>query len=268
VRSHAWFVLGVLGAGCIHNPAAMTEEQFCQEYAGIECGKVSGICGFDPAICQPIRTAACHASAVALKSSGGHPFNPDNTDACLKKLGDAYSAPIITAALLAGVDDACARVYGGVAKATDPCTADYECSANLICDKGHCGTLRVVASGGGCANIGERCQPNEFCTNDNPNQLFLCVRRVEQGAPCSLSHPCADGLRCRDVCVPKLENPGACMVDEDCQSGYCTRYVSGKTCGPGLTFSPGAPSCEAYSSVPDGGTPMRGPSEVSDGGAG
>jgi hypothetical protein len=124
----------------------------------------------------------------------------------------------------------------------------------------------VVSSLSGCANIGERCPAAEFCTNDTPTQIFMCLPRIAQGAPCSLSHPCAEGLRCRDVCVPKLDTQGECAVDEDCQSGYCNRYVTKRTCGLGLTFSPESPSCVAYMSVPDGGTPMRGTNEVVDAG--
>jgi hypothetical protein len=225
---------------------------------------VASLCSFDPAMCQPVRKDACRMTATAHHNNGRQ-FNPGSTDGCLKKLEEAYKLLPIPASKLKEVDDACARVFGGLAKATDPCTADFECSGSLICDKNHCGTLKVVPSLGGCANIGERCQPDEFCTNDNPNQLFFCVKRVQQGAPCSLSRPCAEGLRCRDVCVPKVAN-GECAIDDDCQSGYCNRYISPRTCGVGLTFSPGAPSCTAYASAPDGGTPMRGTNEVSDGG--
>jgi hypothetical protein len=262
VKIRALFVLCVLG--CIKSEAPMTEDSFCQEYARIECSKVAPICSFDPAACQPVRKDACSATATAQRNSGRQ-FNPSNTDACLKKVEAAYKDPLITAAKLKEVDDACSRVFGGLVKANDPCTADFECSGTMICDKGHCGNLKVVASLAGCANVGERCQPSEFCSNDNPNQLFFCVKRVDQGGPCSLSHPCADGLRCRDVCVPKLAT-GDCASDDDCQSGYCNRYISPRTCGVGLTFSPGAPSCIAYSSTSDGGTPMRGTNEVMDGG--
>lgn len=271
VSTRAWStvaaVLGSVvlgGAGCISTGPTMTEERFCQEYARIECGKVSAFCSFNPATCQPVRESVCRAQAATLKG-GGHAFNPDNTDACLKKLDDAYKSLPISASMLKGVDDVCARVFAGTAKASDPCAADYDCAGSLICDKGHCGTLRVVGSLSGCANIGERCPPAEFCTNDNPNMIFMCLRRLDQGAPCSLSRPCAEGLRCRDTCIPKLDTQGQCAVDEDCQSGYCNRYVNNRTCGLGLTFSPESPSCVAYMTPPEAGA-MRSPNEVVDAG--
>jgi hypothetical protein len=243
----------------------MTEEQFCQQYARIECDKVSALCNFDPTVCQPIRNDACRANAASLKGTG-HQFNPSNTGDCLNKLTDSFKTLPILPATLQQVDDSCARVFGGTAKATELCSADYDCAGGLVCDKGHCGTLHTVSSGGGCANIGERCPSSEFCTNDTPNQLYLCVKRVEQGAPCSLTHPCADGLRCRDVCVPKLKLQDACTVDEDCQSDYCTPYIPNPSCGVGLTFSPLSASCVVYMTVTDGGAPMRGTNPVTDAG--
>jgi hypothetical protein len=265
MSTRAWLVLCVLGTACIKSDPPLTEDSFCEQYARIECGKVAPWCSFDPTVCQPVRKEACRVSAASYKTSG-RTFNPDNTDACLKKLEDSYKGIPILPATLKAVDDACARVYGGLAKMNDSCAADFDCSGNLICDKGHCGPLKVVSSLGGCANVGERCQPDEFCTNDNANQLYFCVKRVQQGAPCSLSHPCAEGLRCQDVCIAKIPSGGTCTVDDECAMGYCNRYISPRTCGVGLSFSAGAPSCIAFSMISDGGTPMRGSNEVTDGG--
>ena len=263
-RSTFLFALGAI-AGCSKAPG-MTEDQFCQEYARIECGKVATFCGFSAAACEPIRVNACREMSGRLKT-GAHQFNPANTDPCLKALETAYAAPFIVAAMLKTVDDTCARVFAGTAKATDSCAVDFDCTAGLICDKGRCGTERVVASMGGCANIGERCPAAEFCSNDNPSMIFLCARRVDQGGACALSHPCAPGLRCRSTCLVRLDNGGECSEDDDCTSGYCTRYVVKRTCSLGLTFSPESASCVAYMGAPDSGTPVRGTNEVGDGAA-
>jgi hypothetical protein len=249
-------------AGCNHLGSTMTEEQFCQEYAKIECSKVSAFCSFNPATCEPVRVAACRESAGRVKGVG-HQFNPGNTDRCLKKLEEAYRVLPIGATMLKGVDDACARVFEGTAKPAEMCTLDYDCANGLICDKGRCGTEKLVASLGGCANIGERCPKGEYCTN--ATGIFLCAKRLAEGAPCALSTPCAEDLRCRNTCVRRLEIQGSCLLDEDCLSGYCNLYVSNRTCGLGLTFSPESPSCIAYMSSPDGGVPGRGTNEVTDG---
>jgi hypothetical protein len=251
-------------AGCNKGDGSMTEEQFCQQYASIECSKVSAFCSFNPMSCEPVRVNACREFASRVKGVG-HQFNPGNTDRCLKKLEEAYRSLPIGAVMLKAVDETCARVFEGTAKVTEACAADYDCAGGLICDKNHCGVEKVVASRSGCANIGERCPAGEFCTNDSG--LFLCVKRLDLGATCSLSRPCAESLRCRTSCVPRLDTQGACSEDDDCLSGYCNRYVTNRTCGLGLTFSPESPSCIAYMGAPDGGTPMRGNNEVGDGGA-
>jgi hypothetical protein len=242
----------------------MTEEGFCQEYAKIECNKIAAFCSFNPTTCEPIRVQACRTAAMSFKMSG-HQFNPSNTDACLKKLDAAFATLPIRAPILKELDDTCSRVFAGVGKMTDACLADYDCASGLICDKGRCGTLRVVPSLSGCANIGERCPTAEFCTNENPSMLFMCMARLPEGSPCSLSRPCGDGLRCRTTCVRKLPIMGACTEDEDCESGYCNEFVSNRSCGVGLSFAPESPSCLAYMSA-DGGTPVRGSNEVPDAG--
>jgi hypothetical protein len=96
--------------------------------------------------------------------------------------------------------------------------------------------------------------------------LYMCMPRLPEGSPCSLSRPCASNLRCRGTCVQRLPIMGACADDDDCQSGYCNEFVTTRTCGVGLSFAPESPSCRAYMS-PDAGTPARGSNEVADGGA-
>src|SRR5438093_4663540 len=152
VSTRVWSTLVCAGvgaslamAGCNRGPAAMTEEQFCAEYARIECSKVAAFCSFNPASCEPVRTSACRASAGRVKGAG-HEFNPDNSDRCLKKLEEAYKALPISAAMLKAVDDACTRVIEGTAKSNDACVQDYDCAGGLICDKGHCGVEKIVAS--------------------------------------------------------------------------------------------------------------------------
>jgi hypothetical protein len=209
-----------------------------------------------------VRIQACRDAAQRFKSTG-HQFNPDNTDECLKKLADAFKSLPISPQLLNELDDQCARVFAGAGKVTDPCVADFDCASGLICDKLRCGTLKVVPSGSGCANIGERCQADEFCTNDNPNMLYMCMHRLPEGAPCSPSRPCASSFRCQNTCVRKLKLQDPCNNDEDCETGYCDPYTSVPKCGAGLSFASESTSCKAYMSS----TPVRGNNEVMDGGA-
>jgi hypothetical protein len=258
--------LSLLGAaGCQRDGSGLSEEAFCQEYARIECEKVAGFCSFSAAACEPSRAQACRDMGNRLKG-GMRQYNAANTGACLKKLEDAYKTLPITAATLAGLEEACARVFAGTAKSNDPCAANYDCAGTLVCDKGFCGVEKVVASRAGCANVGERCPRGEYCTNTSTTGLFLCIPRTPLDSPCAISTPCMEDLRCRTTCVRRLDTGAPCLEDDDCLSGYCNRYVSNRTCGVGLTFSAESPSCFAYLGGPDGGTPSRTGNEIVDSG--
>jgi hypothetical protein len=249
-------------AGCQKSETPLTEETFCAEYARIECGKVAEFCSFNPATCEPARVIACKAEAVTRRGTT-RTFAPGNTDACLKKLEEAFRSQLITGAMLTAVDQACARVYQGSAKALEPCQADNDCLGGLICDKGLCGTEKLVPAGSQCSNIGERCQPDEYCTVSSPNGPWRCLRRAAEDAMCSREVPCLPTLRCRTTCSKRLANGDECQADDDCLSNYCTRYVSRRTCGTGLSFSPESPSCFAYSPG-DGGVPGKAPNTTAD----
>jgi len=255
--------VAALTAGC-EGKSSLSEEAFCQEYARIECTKVAAFCSFMPSVCEPVRVAVCRDFAARAKGVG-HQYNPSKTEPCLKKLEEAYRTLPINAASLKAVDDICLRVFEGTTRAAEPCAADYDCTGPLICDKGRCGTEKLVAAGGGCANIGERCPKDEYCSNANPAALYLCAKRPGAGAACSETQPCSENFRCRTTCTARLDVGAECSGDDDCLSGYCNRYVlpgTTRTCGPGLTFSNQAPSCVAYMSPP-----TRGTSELSDAGA-
>lgn len=242
----------VLLAGCQKAETPMTEESFCAEYARIECSKVAAFCSFNPANCEPARVLSCKADAVPRKA-GGRAFVPGNTERCLKKLEEAYQTLPINPAMLKAIDEACSRVYEGSAKALESCTADNDCAGGLICDKALCGTAKVVPTGAQCSNIGERCQPNEYCTITIPNGPWRCIPRIGEDMACSRDQPCLDSLRCRTTCRKRLDIQAPCESDDDCLSGYCNRYVSNRTCGLGLTFSPESPSCIAFMSNTDAG---------------
>jgi hypothetical protein len=152
------FVALLLVAGCGKLGDDMTEAQFCKEYAKRECARVGAFCSFDAALCEPSRTTNCMAMA-ANSTSATRKFNPDRTDRCLDQVNKAYATLPIDAAKLNDLANACERVFEGTAKANQDCAIDYDCQGDLICDKGRCGTRRVVAAGGGCADIHEVCQP-------------------------------------------------------------------------------------------------------------
>ncbi len=242
--SHTWIVIVSL-AGC-QLTKSMTEAEFCQEYGKRECAKVADICAFPAASCEPVRQAACQQMAAASKT-GTRTFNPDNADRCLKQVDATYVNFPVDAARLATLDRTCARVFSGTVKANEACTIDYDCQGDLICDKGRCGVARKVASGGGCANIGETCPAGEYC--NTAGGIPTCAKRQAAGATCSDTQPCVEDLRCTGTCGARLAIGMTCTADDECQSLYCNPYPaagSPRKCGPGLSFSDGSPSCAAF----------------------
>lgn len=235
------FVCAVLALGCLREGDALTESEFCAEYAVRQCARVAQTCGFPQDSCVPIRERACRDFADKQRTVA-RPYSAESVPACLKKVSEVYGKLPIPASALADVDDVCSRVYQGGTPANEPCTVDYDCSGQLICDKGRCGPRRLVGSGAGCANIGEICPRTEHCSS--ASGITLCTRKQEKGATCGPMMPCMDELRCSGVCVERLPFAARCVSHDECQSWYCDPHV--KQCLNDLAFAPGSPSCLAY----------------------
>jgi hypothetical protein len=241
----------------------MSEENFCQEYARIECKDVADFCGFNASACEPARVAECRQRRGG--PGANRQFNANNADACLKKLDQTYKLPLILGADLQALELTCARVFAGTGKLLDMCQADLDCAEGIICDKSRCSPLKIVASRGLCGNPGERCPGGEYCTN--ATGVFQCVPRIPQDAACALTMPCLESLRCGAAagrCLARLETGEVCGGDDECKSGYCTRYVSNPTCSRGLNFSPGSDSCDHYLGGGDAGVAPAGPDAGTD----
>jgi hypothetical protein len=251
----ASFPLFVLALGACNLGKSMTEDEFCKEYGKRECAKVAGYCEFTASSCEPLRVTACQQMAAASKT-GSRKFNADNADRCLDQVNKTYGTIPIMPPQLDALDRACSRVFSGAAKANEACTVDFDCDGDLVCDKGRCGAAKVVASGGGCANVGETCPKGEYCTNSTG--LYQCTRKQAAGATCSDSQPCVETLRCTGTCTARAEVGATCASDDECASGYCTPYPAPGTprkCSSGLSFAAGSTSCQAYMGTsPDGGT--------------
>ena len=249
----ACVALGAVCGACAIGAKDRTEAQFCDEYGKRECLKVAAYCSFTASACEPVRVAACRERAAASKTAARQ-YNAGNGDLCLDALDKAYATLPIDAARLAALDTTCQRVFQGSAHAGDDCSIDYDCDGKLVCDRGRCGSSKVVAAGAGCANIGETCPVGQYCGVFR--ELPTCVARVAQAAACDANHPCLEALLCNGTCAPRLEMGAPCTADQECLSGYCTRYVapSARKCSVGLTFSPDAPSCLAFLGGADAGS--------------
>jgi hypothetical protein len=254
--------------GCSLGGESLSEDQFCTEWGKRECGPVAMRCTpFNVMSCEMARKKACEDFAKDAKG-GTRVYRPGNADACLKKVGEFYGkATPITAGDFELLNEICARVFQGTAKANEMCTVDHDCDGSLSCDraKGRCGARKVVASLMGCANVGEACPRGEFCTKTT--DLYLCGKKRGRGMACGMTEPCAEELRCQGgLCADRLDMGAGCAGHDDCRTGYCDPYTHG--CGVGLSFAGDSSSCKAFAGapapapVPDGGV------AASDGGAG
>ena len=251
--------IGGVGCGVLDDKPKSIGD-FCSEYAKIECEPTAVMCSRTRAECEPIRRAACQAFVAPLQDPS-RSYRSDNADACLSQLKETYKKSLIAATDLRALDDKCSRVVEGAGQANASCGVDQDCRSPLICDKKRCGPQRVVSPGGNCANPGEICPAAEYC---HPSDgLMICSARPDKDAACSADLPCKPNLRCSGTCVDKLAANAPCATDDDCQTGYCNPYPptgGGRTCLPGLSFAPFAPSCDAYfgpatTTTPDAAAP-------------
>jgi hypothetical protein len=249
--------LGLVPACGVLDDKPKSVGDFCVEYAKRECGPTAAICSRNAAECEPIRRAACMSFVAPFQDGAGRVFRSDNAEDCLERVEETYKKSLITAADFSALRGTCSRVVEGAGAANATCGADQDCRSPLVCDKGRCGPQRVVAAGANCANPGEVCQPTEYCKV--ADGLSVCAARGDKNAACSLALPCKPSFRCNATCVDRAAANAPCTVDDECATGYCNQYppaTVGKTCLPGLSFSPFSPSCEAYfgpSPTPDGG---------------
>jgi len=260
--------VGALGTGCGKSDTPPTIASFCEQKAAKECGtKDKGVahdCGATVTACTTLRAAAC--TTIATQQSATHPLRPDAIANCLSKTDAAYSQPIITPALRAAADDACARVFSGMNKGqpTDPlCTSTADCDAGLVCDRTVCAAPVAVAANAFCNNPGETCPASQYCTGVSPRQA--CTDKHGAGTACDASTPCLDTLRCvNSVCVERVGPRGACTSDADCSPSapYCDPY-DGNACFLGFAPASATNECAAFG----GPTPGAGAGGSGAGGA-
>lgn len=248
-------VVSSLGLGACEKDEPENEADFCAQFAERECAGPAASCVGDVAACQPMRQAACN-QVIATLSAANRQFRPANGKACLDLVDATFKKALITGADLTTVRATCNRVIEGTTTANMTCAADQDCASPLICDKGFCGAVRQVTTGGPCANPGDTCVPDEICQAATAGGLQVCTPKGDRGAACSATRPCKTALRCQTTCMDKVANGQPCTGDADCQMGYCDLYPPagvGRTCLPGLSFSPFSPACTAYFGSSPGG---------------
>jgi hypothetical protein len=232
-------------AGCGDEPSPLTTSQFFQKRAEITCTALESACLLPVAACTAGRVAEYTAeqqNALAYFRS----FIPKNAEACLAKVEEVFGkikqgTVALPAADYNAMQAICANVYRGSSIANGPCQIDADCYGDLICDKGYCGTAKVVAPGAGCANIGEICPQGTYCSN--ATGVWFCSEKAGLQVSCATT-PCLETLRCAGgVCVARLGMVEACTGNDDCTTGFCEPYAL--KCAEDIRFANGTAACLA-----------------------
>ena len=221
-----------------------TVEQFCQARAENEC-VVAPKCAATTDACLAARKSVCAADAKAAQSSG-RVYTSSLARACLDKTKELYDRGSASPTEMTELEETCGRVFQGTIEQNKPCTTDFECKDQLICDKGFCATENEKKSGEPCANPGDICERGSYCTNNG--SLFVCASKKGAGEVCrDDSSPCSEDYRCNGLCVSRFGPGESCEVGRDqCASSapYCDPTVL--KCTAGVGFTAGAPICKDY----------------------
>jgi len=223
----------------------LTPSGFFQKRAEAVCSAVAFACLITPSSCTSARMVE-YKAVYEDAFSKSRTFIPSNADACLSKVRDTYGkltqgSVALKAADYQAMETVCANVYRGAGVPKGACLVDVDCLSDLICDKGYCGTYKLVSKGAGCANIGESCPQGSYCSN--ANGVWTCADKVGAQDNCAAS-PCLESLRCvGSVCSVRLGTGESCQSDSECTSGFCEPYL-GK-CASDIRFASGSAACIA-----------------------
>lgn len=218
--SLALLLAGCAALGCsTEDKEPMTAAAYCEQRTTLECEKLASDCTLTPAAtesCQAIRRQECVQETTALAQAAGRTFKEANAKRCLDETKKVFSA-LMPAAVWSNLRQVCNRVFEGAVLANQACAADLDCSEGLLCDKGVCGTSKVVASGAACSNPGEVCVAGQFCQRQ-PTSFWACVPRLAQGSACDGGNLCLESLRCGEAntCQPARGASEACVTDAEC----------------------------------------------------
>jgi hypothetical protein len=253
MKLHHFLLLGpMLALGCGTENKTLTQNDFVNQYAADVCAGVVPACLVTADTCSAIQVAD-RGQQAQTAAQNNWTFMPDAAQVCLSKasslFGTVKQSMVLKPADYQAFVQACDQVYRGARKANEECKVDADCIGGLICDKdkGYCGTKSVVAQGGGCANIGETCPTGSYC-GALGGGIRSCVARIGLGGTCNEITPCLETLRCQTgICGTQLGTAEACLVDQDCSSGFCEPFAH--QCADDIRFAP-----RSYACIEMGGT--------------
>jgi hypothetical protein len=231
------------------------ETQFCSDWAKAICQVA--LCNFDVPTCTAYQVTACTNFVNNLRTPTRQ-YSQPNGLGCIKALNAAYGGSMtymIPAATLVSIQATCDKVVVGNQDMGASCTADNDCTGDLICasyEQGNsvCEGVTPRMAGQPCADPGDQCQGNTYCAPGSGSSPPLCTPAPTLGQTCNATTiPCASGNRCGDgdMCVALASKGEACLANTDCSTGYCDPYAN--VCTTGLTFALGSTDCNGIEGI-------------------
>jgi hypothetical protein len=197
-------------------------DSFCDAKATEECTAIASACSVTVESCKGVRKNACSNAAGAALGQGRE-YVAGNAEGCVSKIADLYKDRVLDATKEKAFDEACAKVFLGVKKKSEPCSNEYHCEASLVCDmqKGVCAEKTAARKDRDpCNNPGDTCDTGLFCNQEGANRF--CAAKAKAGAACNEATPCAEDLFCNvATCAMKNGAGATCATDIECTTRFC-----------------------------------------------
>ena len=202
-------------------------DSFCAAKADAECKAVGAVCGVADATCKDRRVEACRTAAGAATGQG-RVYRAANAEVCITATTAVYADRVIVDTKEDAFEDACARVFAGTKKLSEPCVNLYDCEGSLTCDtdKGFCAQKSPKKTDEGCNNPGDICNAGLYCQQRGGSKFCAPKKNIAQ--PCDTGNPCLESLRCINTCLAKVATGEPCDTSDQCTTGFCNAE---KKCG-------------------------------------
>lgn len=281
--------LGIVASACSSSSSGNNNpypdvQHFCAAVAKAECQEATN-CGVDEAQCETYRTAQCQQGTIVVKQAPSdtlsRTYTSGNAQACIDALNDSSHGfgggnVQIKYPDLQKIVDACEAVFVGNAGNGSGCVTKYDCTkSGEICaplpgrmDQGACATPTAKMTGDVCADPGDTCPDNNYCSTASGTPT--CVASSTTKGPCQSDIQCITTDYCvNGACETKQVSGGTCTSDADCDSTapFCDPDVD--KCAVGLGFLNGSFDCNGFllgQNLPDAGGPVVNDAGGNDGG--
>lgn len=208
---------------------------FCQSWAEAACGdQVLKYCATNVSDCRDSQAEFCESRFDRAD------YDRTNAEDCLKAVERAFSdgdLETIELNTVRNLQNECAGLVNGMGEEGDDCEKDSDCNFqdDLVCvfrigEGGTCQEPEEAKGGYECNEPQIVCEDGFYCDGEN------CLRQKENGAPCSLSMECREGMYClldssssgeggagssagEGTCVNKRQTGDDCDENQQCKDG-------------------------------------------------